>query len=57
MLFRNFAKIRVTLEEWRDVMELDKDLLHAKHDDARYTLYKLIKEKAFLFVAVPEQVS
>ncbi|XP_034180111.1 proximal sequence element A Pbp45 [Osmia lignaria lignaria] len=42
-------KIRMKLDDWRNIMELHAEIKEAEHLDANYILCKLITDNAFIF--------
>ncbi|XP_053373952.1 snRNA-activating protein complex subunit 1-like [Mercenaria mercenaria] len=51
------VKIRVTPEQWKTIMEYQEEAREQQHLDLDYVFQKLLLDKAFQFVATPEEVS
>ncbi|XP_048061674.1 snRNA-activating protein complex subunit 1b isoform X2 [Megalobrama amblycephala] len=46
-------KIRISLKDWKDVMQFQRDAVNAQHYDVVYIFRKLLTDKAFYFTAMP----
>ncbi|XP_051773790.1 snRNA-activating protein complex subunit 1b [Ctenopharyngodon idella] len=46
-------KIRISLKDWEDVMQFQRDAVNAQHYDVVYIFRKLLSDKAFYFTAMP----
>ncbi|XP_041365124.1 eukaryotic translation initiation factor 5B-like [Gigantopelta aegis] len=50
------SKIRVTLDQWKQILEFQEDAKSQKHLDVDFCFQKLLFKHAFLFVATSKQV-
>ncbi|XP_077978953.1 snRNA-activating protein complex subunit 1-like [Glandiceps talaboti] len=49
-------KIRITLQQWQNVLAFHEEVRQQQHLDTEYVFRKLRADKAFLFVAMPTKI-
>ncbi|XP_014666626.1 PREDICTED: snRNA-activating protein complex subunit 1-like isoform X1 [Priapulus caudatus] len=49
-------RVRVTLQQWKELIELESILVEQQHHDARFCLLKMKIDEAFLFVATTTEM-